>query len=84
MQTQAISITELKKTLLNHGKAMKTVQLTSITVSTNGQKQAGTIQLSKYVLYTRCGQSLHKLCPNVEIMKTKCPKFQICERLQMA
>ena len=47
MQTQAKWITELKKTLLNHRKAMKTVQLTSISVSTKGEKQAGTIQLSK-------------------------------------
>ena len=77
MQTQAISITELKKTLLNHGKAMKTVQLTCISVSTKGEKQAATKKLSKYVAYTRRGQILHKLYPNVEILKTKCPKFQI-------
>ena len=70
MQTQAKWITELKETLLNHGKAVKTVQLTSISVSTKGAKQAGTIQLSKYVVYTRCTQSLHKLYPNVEIMNT--------------
>ena len=62
---------------------MKTVQLTSISVSTKGEKQAGTIQLSKYVVFTRCIQSLHKLYPNVEMMKTKCPKLQICQRLQM-
>ena len=62
---------------------MKTVQRTSITVSTKGEKQAGTVQLSKYVVYTRRAQSLHKLYPNVEMMKTKCPKLQICQRLQM-
>ena len=76
-------MTELKKTLLNHWKAMKTVQLTSISVSTKDGKHAGTIQLSKYVVYTRCAQSLHKLYPNVEMMKIKCPKSQICQRLQM-
>ena len=83
MQTQAKLITELKKTLLNHWKAMKIVQLTSISVSTKGEKQVGTIQLSKYVVYTRCVQSLDKPYPNVEMMKTKCPKLQICQRLQM-
>ena len=62
---------------------MKTVQLTSINVSTKGEKQTGTIQLPKYVVYTRYAQSLHKLYPNVEMMKTKCPKLQICQRLQM-
>ena len=83
MQTQGEWITKLKKMLLNHWKAMKTVQLTGISVSTKGEKQAGTVQLSKYVVYTRCAQSLHKLYPNVEMMKTKCPKLQICQRLQM-
>ena len=43
MQTQAKWITELKKTLLNHWKAIKAVQLTSLSVSTKGEKQAGTI-----------------------------------------
>ena len=62
---------------------MEIVQLTSISVSTKGEKQAGTIQLSKYVLYTRCAQSQRKLYPNVEMMKTKCSKLQICQRLQM-
>ena len=38
-------ITELKETLLNHWKAMKTVQLTCIKVSTKGEKQVGTTQL---------------------------------------
>ena len=59
MQTQAKWITELKKTLLNHWKAMKTVQLTSISVRTKVENQAGTIQLSKYIVYTRCAQNLH-------------------------
>ena len=62
---------------------MKTVQLTRISVSTKGEKQAGTIQLSKYVVYTRSAQSLHKLYPNVGMMKAKCPEMQICQRLQM-
>ena len=66
-----------------HWKATKTVQLTSISVTTKREKQAGTIQLSKYVAYIRCAQSLHKLYPKVETMKTKCPKLQICQRLQM-
>ena len=57
--------------------------LTSISVSVKGGKQVGTIQLTEYVVYTRCAQVLHKLCPNFEIMKTKCPKLQICQRLQM-
>ena len=64
-------------------KGYEAVQLTSISVSPKGEKQAGTIQLSKYVVYTRCAQSLLKLYPNVEMMKTKCPKLQICQRLQM-
>ena len=50
---------------------MKTVQRTSISVNTKGEKQAGTIQLSKYVVYTKFAQSLHKLYPNVEMRKTK-------------
>ena len=32
---------------------------------------------------TRCTQSLHKLYPNVEVRKTKCLKFQICQTLQI-
>ena len=83
MQTQAKWITELKKALWNHWQAMKTVQLTSKSVSAKCKKQAGTKQFSKYVAYVRCAQSLHKLYPNVEMMKTKCPKLQICQRLQM-
>ena len=35
---------------------MKTVQLTSVSVSTKVEEQAGTMQLSKYVVYTRCAQ----------------------------
>ena len=83
MQTQAKWITELKKTLLNHWKAMKTVQLTGISVRTKGENQAGTIQLSKYIVYTSCAQNLHKLYPNVELMKTKRQKYQIWQRPQM-
>ena len=83
MQTQAKWITELTQTLLKHWKAMKTVQLTSISVSTKSEKQAGTIQFSKYIVYTRCAQSLHKCYSNVEMIKTKCPKSQIFQRLQM-
>ena len=49
---------------------MKKVQVTSISVSTKGAKQPGTIQLSKYVVYSGCAQSLHKLYPNVEIINT--------------
>ena len=63
----------MKKTLLNLLKDKKTVQLTIISVSTKGEKQAGTIQLCKYVAYKRCAQSPHKLYPNVEMIKTKCP-----------
>ena len=49
---------------------MQIVQLTSISVSTKGEKQAGTIQLSKYVLYTRWAQSLHKLySPKLQILQ---------------
>ena len=62
---------------------MKTEQLTSISVSTKGEKQERTIQLHKYVVHTRCPQSLHKLYPNAEMMKTKCLKLQIFQRLQM-
>ena len=40
---------------------MKTVQLTGISVRTKVENQAGTIQLSKYIVYTRCAQKLHKL-----------------------
>ena len=54
---------------------------TSTSVSTKGEKQAGTTQLSKYVVYTRCAQSLYWLYPKVEMMKTKCPKLQIYQRL---
>ena len=46
--------------MLKHWKATKTVQLTSISVSTKDEKEAGTIHLSKYVVYTRGAQS-HKL-----------------------
>ena len=56
---------------------MITVQLTSTSVSTKGEKQAGTTQLSKYFVYTRCAQSLYRLYPKVEMMKTKCPKLKI-------
>ena len=52
-------ITELKKTLLNNWKAMETVKLTSISVSTKGEKQAGTIPLSK-------------LCPKSAQTVSKC------------
>ena len=45
---------------------MTTVQLISISVSTKGAKQSGTIHLSKYIVYTRCVQSLNRLYPNVE------------------
>ena len=37
------------------------VQLTSISVSTKGEKQAGTIELSKYVVYI---QDVPKVCTN--------------------
>ena len=46
---------------------------TSVSVSTKGEKQAGTTQLSKCGIYIRCAQSLHKLFPNVGMKKTKCP-----------
>ena len=51
----------------NHWKAMKwenrlknRVQITSISVNTKSEKQAGTLQLSKYVAYI-CIHKLHKL-----------------------
>ena len=59
-------------------KGYENSKLTSIRVCAKGEELAGTIQLSKYVVYTRCSQSLRKLYPNVEMMKTKCPK---CLRL---
>ena len=56
MQTQAKWITELKKTLLNHCKAIKTVQITSISVSTKGEKQAGTV----YKVCLKSAQTISK------------------------
>ena len=46
---------------------MKTVQLTSISVSTKGEKQAGTTQLSKYVVHK---QVVPKVCINsIQILR---------------
>ena len=59
MQAQA-KITQLKKTLSLKGYNNR-VQLTSISVSNKGAKQAGVIQLSKYVAYM---QDVPKSCTN--------------------
>ena len=53
------------------------VQLINISVSAKGEKQADTIQLSKFVTCIQDVPSLHKLYPNVKMIKTKCPKLEI-------
>ena len=68
MQAQ-IKMTELKKTVVNQWKAMKTVQFTSISVSTKGKKQVGTIWLSKYTVYIQDVPN-----PNMLYMCKVCPK----------
>ena len=61
------------------------IQLTSTSVSTKDEKQAGTIQLSKHVVYKVCPK-LQILYRNVEMAdktKTICPKLKICQRRQI-
>ena len=65
MQTQAKWITELKKRLLNHWKAMKTVQLTSINVSTKGEKTSRYNTVIQ-ICYT------YKMCPKSAQTVSKC------------
>ena len=55
-------------------KGYEAVQLTSISVSPKGEKQAGTIQLSKCVVYTRCARSLHN-CWDDEYQIPKIPNL---------
>ena len=62
---------------------MEREQFTIISLRTKGEKQAGRIQLFKYIVYTRCAQSLHNLYPNIEMMKTNCPKLHSGQRLQL-
>ena len=72
MGSYIISANSKCKNRLNNNRAEETttkslqglenrVQLTSVSVSTKGEKQAGTIQLSKYVVYL---QDKPKVCTN--------------------
>ena len=64
------------KTLLSHWRATKTgknrIQITIISVSIKNEKQSGTTQLSKYVVYR---QDVQKAWTNVDVTKTKYRKL---------